>query len=136
METINLENDIQIMYVTASSFPAGIMDAHKKLHEHITYTPERKYWAVSRPEMVGVIVYRAGAEELEPGEGEKCGLETLTIKKGKYISTTVQDYMSIPQVIAQTFRQLLAQQGLDPRGYCVERYISKEDVQCMVRLED
>jgi hypothetical protein len=37
METIKLENDITVMYVTAASFPDGVLAAHQKLHSLIPF---------------------------------------------------------------------------------------------------
>ncbi|MEJ7681069.1 MAG: hypothetical protein WKG06_25095 [Segetibacter sp.] len=80
METITLDNDIKVFYIEAKSFPDGIMDAHKKLHELVSFTPDRKYFGISRPEN-GVIVYKAAAEEINQEEAEKLGCETLVLKK-------------------------------------------------------
>ena len=85
METIKLENDITVMYITAASFPAGVLAAHQKLHSLIPFSTERKYFGLSRPEGGDEIVYKAAAEVLESGEAEKLNLETLTIKKGTVI---------------------------------------------------
>jgi len=136
METIILENDVVVMCVTADSFPNGVMAAHQKLHSLITYSAERKYYGLSRPEGTGGIIYRAAAEELEPGEAEKLSFDTITIKKGKYISATIHDYMKDLPAISSTFQQMIARPDIDPQGYCVEWYLSDKDVQCMVRLED
>ena len=80
METTKLDKDIKVFYFTAGSFPSGIMDAHQKLHSIVPFSPGRKYFGISRPEN-GVIVYRAGTEELQPGEGKKFGCESLILKK-------------------------------------------------------
>ena len=133
METITLDNDIKVFYETAKSFPDGIMDAHKKLHELVPFSTERKYFGVSRPEN-GVIVYRAAAEEISPGEAEKLNCDTLVLKKGKYICHTISDFMKDIPGIGNAFRELLSSPDLDPEGYCVEWYFNDKDVKCMVRL--
>ena len=134
METETIPNDITVFYTPASSFPEGIMAAHEKLHSLVPFSLDRKYFGVSRPEN-GKIQYKAAAEELTPGEGEKYHCKTLVIKRGKYISTTVKDYAKDKQSIQYAFQQLLEQPGLDPQGYCVEWYNSPKDVKCMIRLE-
>jgi len=134
METTVLDNDIKVLYITASSFPDGIMEAHEKLHSLIPFSTERKYFGMSRPES-GPIVYRAAAEEINNGEAEKYHCDTLIIKKGKYISITIKDYIKDIQSVKTAFDTILSQPGLDPQGYCVEWYLNEKDVRCMVRLE-
>ena len=136
METTILENNIKVFYVTATSFPDGIKEAHEKLHSLIPFSKERKYFGVSRPENNSDIVYRAAAEEMKEGEAEKLNCKTLVLKKGKYISFTVNDYMQDLSSIERAFKQLLSHPGLDPQGYCVEWYLNEKDVKCMIRLKD
>ncbi|HZE85516.1 MAG TPA: hypothetical protein VE035_14470 [Puia sp.] len=133
MEITTQDKDIRVFYITARSFPEGVMEAHQKLHSLVPFSTQRKYFGISRPEN-GVIVYKAGAEELTPGEGEKLNCETLVLKKGKYIGKTIHDYMKDIPAIGKTFQEIIASPDIDPEGYCVEWYISDKDVQCMVRL--
>ncbi|MES2616677.1 MAG: transcriptional regulator [Bacteroidota bacterium] len=137
MDKINLVNDIKIFYVTAASFPAGIMDAQEQLYAIVPFSPDRKFFGVSRPEDGNGIVYRAGAEEKKQGEAESLHCETLTIFKGQYISLTVTNYQDDVQAITRAFEQLLMHPHLDPQGYCVECYMSdRTTVNCMIRLAD
>jgi len=136
MENYNLEHDVPVFYVTATSFPAGIVKAHERLHELAPMEGGRRFFGLSRPEQ-GMIVYKAAAEELSAGEGEALGCETMVIKKGRYISTYIKDLAKRPEQIQEAFQVLLA----DPRiqhegGYCVEVYERAGDVRCMVRLRD
>jgi hypothetical protein len=133
MENYVLANSIQVFCVAAPSFPAGIMESHQKLHELAPFTTGRKFFGLSRPEN-GAIVYKAAAEEQYEGEGAKNGCETLVIRQGNYISIVLYNFMQDALSIGNAFRQLLAQPGLDPEGYCVECYLSDKDVRCMVRL--
>ena len=92
---------------------------------------------MSRPENGGPIVYRAAAEELEPGEAERLNCKTLMIKKGEYVATEVEGFREDPMAISRAFEKLLQQPGLDPQGYCVEWYATdSESVTCMIRLND
>lgn len=137
METFILSNDIQVFYVTAVSFPEGILDAHARLHRLVPFSADRNYYGVSRPENNGSIIYHAAAEEKSPGEAEKYHCDTLILKKGKYISLTLTDFRKDPRKIENAFQQLLAIPGLDPEGYCVEWYANdKEEVKCMIRLQE
>lgn len=135
METVFFDNDIKVLYVQATSFPDGIMAAHQKLHGVIPYSTKRKYLGISRPED-GVINYKAGAEELDPGEAEEFKLDTLTLKKGTYTCIDIHNYMKDLQAIGQAFDQLTGLPNIDPQGYCVEWYINDKDVKCMVRMAE
>lgn len=135
MEVINIEKDIPLFYITASSFPEGIMPAHEKLQALVPVSTERRYFGLSRPEGDGPIVYRAAAEELAPGEAEQLGLDKLILKKGRYISSTLKDYASDITSVDKTFGELLSYPDLDPEGYCVELYVNEKDMVCMVRLD-
>lgn len=136
METIVLENDIKVFYVTAKSFPQGIDSATKKLHSLFPFSMERRIFGLSRPENNNGIIYRAAAEEMYEGEAEKLKCKTLIIPKGKYIALLVNDFRKDVMSIDRAFRQLLDQPNLDPEGYCVEQYATdKEAVTCMIRLD-
>jgi hypothetical protein len=135
METLTIDKDIKVFYVTATSFPEGIMDAHRKLHGLIPFSQDRKYFGISRPEN-GTIVYRAAAEEMEEGEAQQLKCETLVLKKGKYISVTLSNYREDMTSIKKTFDLLLTRTDLDPQGYCVEWYLNEKEVKCMIRLKD
>jgi hypothetical protein len=137
METVKIEKDIKVLYVTAKTFPGGIPDAVAKLHKLFPFSGERKIFGLSRPEDGGEIVYRAAAEEMEDGEAEKLGCETLIIKRGNYISLTVNDFRKDVMLIDKAFKELLKQPALDPQGYCVEWYATGEEaVKCMIRLNE
>lgn len=133
METIAWKDDINVFYVVAASFPEGIMDAHNTLRAEVPVSAGRRYFGVSRPEQ-GTIVYKAAAEETYDGEGMERGYKTMVLRKGQYISLAVKDYAKDTKSIERAFKQLLAQPGLDPNGYCVEWYLNDKDVQCMIRL--
>jgi hypothetical protein len=135
MEPITIDKDIKVLCVTATSFPDGIKPAHEKLHSLIPFSTDRKYFGISRPEN-GIIVYKAAAEEMKPREAESFNLETVVLKKGKYISVDIKDYMKDLPSIGRTFDELLQHPNIDPDGYCVEWYLSKTDLKCIVRLKD
>ena len=135
METTTVDKDIKAFYITATSFPDGIKPAHEKLHSLIPFSKDRKYFGISRPEN-GIIIYRAAAEGLNDREAERLNLDTLILKKGNYISLTINNFMKDLPAIGEAFKQLLSNPGIDPQGYCVEWYLSEKDVKCMVRLKD
>jgi hypothetical protein len=134
-KTIILNKGIPLFYVTADSFPDGIMAAHQALHKLVPFSNKRNYYGLSRPEKGGAIVYRAAAEELSEGEGKTLGCETLVLKKGTYACTVIKDYLQNLPAIQKAFSALLQHPHLDPQGYCVEWYFNETDVSCMVRLK-
>lgn len=137
MNTIFLDKDFKVFYVTATSFPQGIREAVDKLHSLFPFSPARKIFGLSRPENGGEIVYRAAAEELEEGEGRLYHCDTLIISKGKYTSARVENFRQDPLAIDRTFKELLKHPDLDPNGYCVEWYETEgAGVTCMIRLKD
>ncbi len=135
METLTWNNDVKIFYITAETFPEGITAAHEKLHSLIPFSDDRQFFSVSRPEN-GQIVYRAGTAQLYDGEAEKFNCESLVLEKGRYASLTVPNYTADLTSIEKAFQRLLAEPNLDPQGYCVEWYISEQDVRCMIRLDE
>ena len=73
---------------------------------------------------------------MREGEAQAIGLDTLVLKKGRYISIMIPDFRKDIPAIGKAFTELLQQPGIDPEGYCVEFYPNMTDVQCMVRLAD
>lgn len=134
METVIFDQDIKVFYVTATSFPEGIMDAFQALYKLVPFSTNRKFFGISRPENDGPIVYRAAVEEIREAEAEKFNCDTLILPKGKYACLTINNYKEDIPAISKAFDTLLAQPGLDPQGYCVEWYFNDTDVKCMVTL--
>ena len=135
METFVLDRDINVLCVTAKSFPDGIMDAHERLRELVPSYQQRNYFGISRPEGHGVIQYHAAIEESFPGEGTSLGCKTIILKKGNYHYLTVTDYMNNLPKIGPAFEKILDTKAVDPQGYCVEWYdFGKDEVKCMVRM--
>jgi hypothetical protein len=136
MEIYNLEKDISVFCITADSFPAGIQNAYDALYAKLPTKDGRKFFGLSWAIENGSIIYKAAVEESYDGEAEKLGCERFTIKKGKYISEFIPDYMKDVQGIGRIFKALLAQPGIDPKGYCLEIYAGAKDVWCMVPLAE
>jgi hypothetical protein len=135
METVAFEKDLALIYVSASSFPAGVMDAHNKLQNMVPFVIGRKFFGLSRPEN-GAIMYKAAAEVLNVNEAALLNLDQIVLKKGNYVYIDIPDFMQHLPLIAETFTKLLAHPNIDPQGYCVEWYLNAKDVKCMVRLQD
>jgi len=135
MEIITLEKDIPVFYVEADSFPEGILPAHQKLHSLVPFSTQRKYFGISRPEN-GIIKYKAAAEEVKHGEAKEYHCPELTLKKGRYVTEIIHNYMKDIGLIEKAFQRLLTHAELDPEGYCVEWYINSMDVRCMILLKN
>lgn len=135
MEEYVLNENIKVMYVTAESFPDGVLTAHQKLHAIFPADEKRRYFGISRPNEECIIIYKAAVEEITDGEAEKFGLETFTIKKGVFIGTLILDFMKDVSEVGKTFEKLLEHPNLDPNGYCLEIYNNETDVRCMVGLK-
>lgn len=133
MKTIVFDNDITILYTEATSFPDGVMEAYKKLHDYVPFSPNRKFLSVSRPEG-GSIVYRAGAEVIFDNEAVKFDLATMTIPKGNYLTITLNNFIEDIPAMKTAFETLMKQPGIDPDSWCVEWYFNDTDAHCMIRL--
>ncbi len=135
MEIYHLDRDIPIFCIPAESFPLGILPAHEKLHALIPFSPERNYFGISHPDRTGTIIYKAAAEEIKSGEATRLNLESMTLKKGRYLSLFIRNFHEDIQKIGRAFRQMIVDPRIDPRGFCIEWYLNEQDVRCMVKLD-
>ena len=134
METYTIPQNINAVYVQATSFPNGVMAAHKQLHAKVAAGNGRRFFGISYPNEKGGIIYKAAANELHPGEAGELGLETFTIRKGDYISEVLTDWCTQEGKIKDIFQQLLQHAKVARDGYCLEEYINDRDVRLMVTL--
>ena len=135
MEKYFLKDNIKVFYVTAKSFPNGVMAAYQKLHSLLPSTKDRKFYGISYPGENGTIIYKAAVEESQPGEAEKYGCDTFTIPKGEYISELLTDWKKDETIIGKTFKKLIAHPKIDKNGFCLEMYLNDKDMRCLVSLE-
>lgn len=134
MEIYHLTVELNIVYVTASSFPDGIDEAFDKLKKTLPDAENRTLFGISKPDEHGEIIYKAGALENDTHEAKKFNLETFTLKKGDYLCQTINDWEYNTIEIANTFMNyLLKDPRLDLTTYCIEWY-KGEDVMCMVKI--
>ena len=136
MQYFKLEKDITVFYVTASSYPNGVLEAHQQMHGYVTYNEKRNSFGISAPDKTGTIIYKSAAEELEKGEFSKHDLPQFVIKKGNYIFIDIVDFMKDIPAIGKAFEVLLSNPDIDPNGCCVEWYLTQSNVRCMVRLKN
>ena len=136
MDSFNLSEDIKVMCVTANHFPEDAERAHIQLHAMLAEKSGRRFFGISWPAENGEIIYKAATDEMEPGEAERLGLETFTIRKGNFHCFFIKDFMQDITNIRSAFKILLEQNDVDPKGYCIEWYIGENDVKCMVPIDE
>ncbi len=134
MKTITQENDITVFGVKAETFPEGITAAYNKLNEILPDMSGRQVYGLSWMED-DKIIYYAAINESEPGEGDKHGCLTRVLKKGNYISKTINEFMDHIPELGKTFEEMFRTYDYDPEGCCVEYYFNDKDVECRLRLK-
>jgi hypothetical protein len=134
MEIYTIEQDIAVLCVKATSFPEGVMGAFETLRSLLPSMEGRTIYGLSYPDGKGGLIYKAAANETFEGEAEKLGCETFIIKKGKYMSERLNDYMKDTSQFAKIFQQLLTA-DIEPHTYCLEIYLNEKDALCLVKLK-
>jgi hypothetical protein len=135
MEKFYLEQDVHLICVAASTFPEGISAAYEQLHTLLPPQPARNIYGISWGDPDGLVIYKAAAEQIHPGEAEQLGFEAFTLRKGEYLGVVITNFMEDIPRMGATFRELIANPLIDPNGICVEMYLGEKDVRCMVRLK-
>ena len=136
MKPYFLNADINVLCVTASSFPDGIMAAFDKLKSLIQSPAPRRVFGISYGDGNKNIIYKAAVEENSTDEAARLGCERFTIKKGEYISEHIEDFMKNIPAMGQAFQEMCRDKRIDSKGYCIAMYLNNnKDVLCMVRLD-
>ena len=136
MEKIILEQEIRVLCVKAATFPDDVLNAHQKLHYILPQGSKRNYFGISAPDITGKISYKAAAEITDQIVDSQLGLEVFTIRKGKYYSVVIYDFMNCIYKIGSTFQEIISRKDIDPEGYCIEWYFNDRDVRCMVKINE
>ena len=132
MENYTLDHDMSIMYVTATSFPAGIIDAFDRLRKQVEVKDARDFFGISHMSPEGII-YKAWVEQKEEWEAEKYGCELYTMKAGEYYVEKIGDWKKVMPQIGIAFQSLIKQPDIDLQGACIEWYDEHGGVMCMVK---
>ena len=135
IEEYVINKNIKVLCVTASSFPADVQTAHKKLHSLVHSTLQRTFYGISFPDKNGNIIYKAATEERYDDETMSLNLETFVIRKGVYISEVLVDWRKDEPSVGRTFQKLLSDPRIDKNGYCLEIYLNDRDMRCLVPLD-
>jgi hypothetical protein len=136
MKPYTLSSDINVLCVTASSFPDGITAAFNKLNSLIQSPEPRRIFGISYGDVKDNIIYKAAAEENFADEAARLGCERFIIEKGEYISQFIEDFMKNIPAKGQAFQEMCRDKQIDSHGYCIEMYLNNNrDVLCMVKLD-
>jgi hypothetical protein len=133
MDLRYLKNDIEVICVKASSFPQGVLAAHKELESKIKSTTGRRLFGISFPQQ-GEIVYSAAATQSSSDEAKHLGCDKFTIKSGLHVGQEVLNWQEKAHDLQNVFERLISDPRTDPNGYCLEEYVSDNDLICMVPL--
>ena len=136
MKPYFLNPDINVLCVTASSFPDGIMAAFNKLNSLVQEPGSRRVFGISYGDGNKNTIYKAALEENSADEAARFGCERFKIEKGEYISEYIEDFMKNIPAMGQAFQEMCRDKRIDSNGYCIEMYLNNnEDVLCMVKLD-
>jgi len=136
MKPYFLNSDINVLCVTASSFPDGIMAAFNKLNSLVQEPGSRRVFGISYGDGNKNIIYKAALEENSADEAARLGCERFTIEKGEYISEHIEDFMKNIPAMGLAFQEMCRDKRIDSNGYCIEMYLNNnKDVLCMVKLD-
>lgn len=135
METYELKEDMNILCVTAKSFPDGVVEAFQTLEKLFPTAPGRPYFGISYVDEKGGILYKAGILEAFENEGDQYDCETITISKGNYIMETLTNWRGNEKIIGEAFRNL---GDSNPNAVApgLEWYQNDGSVRCMLRINE
>jgi hypothetical protein len=134
MGIYELEQDMKVYCVRASSFPNDIGKAFSELISLLPTLEGRTFFGISYQDKNGRMIYNAAVLELYEGEGSTYGCETYVIQKGEYLTELLKDWKKNEASIGITFGKM-ASVRTDTVFPCVEWY-QGEDVFCMVRIDN
>lgn len=130
-----IEKDIPVLCATVKTFPDGIMEAYDQIEKAFPDRKGRLFYGLSKPNLQGIIVYKAAIEQKSDEEAEKFGLEKFIIPAGTYVYEDVVDFSFNPsEMIGGAFRRLLSDARIDPTAWCIETHTGDDTVRCMVRI--
>jgi hypothetical protein len=131
METIRLNEPVNVIGFPVKTFPMGISEAFDKLTEMLGFN--RPYYGLSKMSSAGVM-YIAAALKKSVNEKSTFKLEEYTIPKGEYAVRIIKDWKRNLSAIPHVFGDLLKTEGIDDAVPCVEWYKNDDEMLCMVKL--
>ena len=125
-------DELNLMYVQASSFPEGVQEAWRQLESRLPTIKRRKFFGTSR--LVGEkIEYRACVVPSDESEPSRLGLDTFTIPAGNYASKNLVDWTKQTQ-IKTIFEELSSKYTVDSSRPHIEFYRSQKELVLMVPI--
>jgi hypothetical protein len=126
-------DELNLMYVQASSFPEGVEEAWRQLESRLPTIKGRKFFGTSQ--LVGEkIEYRACVAPSDESEPSRLGLEIFTIPRGNYASKKLVDWTKQTSLIKTIFEELSSKYTVDSTRPHIEFYRSREELVLMVPI--
>lgn len=135
MTTVELPNDIQLLCVTAKTFPAGVKQAFDQLYQQVPDAPKRACYGIYE-EQEGHVTYRAALVAQTLDEAQKLGMESYLVAKGKYAMETIQDWSTNIPAIGATFCKMLENEKVDKESPSIESYQPNDVLHCLLILKN
>jgi predicted transcriptional regulator YdeE len=132
MKEVQINEELRLSCIKATSFPQGIVPAFTNLEQKIGGASGRAFYGLSRGNKNGIDYWAAVLSK--HGEKLPAGLEEIVIAPGTYLTAQLSNWRGNEVIIGQTFQKMLDEPRLDPDGYCIEKYLDDDDVICMVRI--
>lgn len=130
-----LENDLHVFGFEVKTFPSGIEDVFNTLMKLLPDGNARSYYGVSYVNNDGKIIYHAVTGETFKGEAQAYPCETSVIKKGEYLTETVNDWRRKLDFIKDVFHEMMKDPRVDHSAKCVEWYKTDDEMLCMVKTK-
>jgi hypothetical protein len=130
-----LNEDINMICVTAKSFPDGIIEAFQTLESFDPSICERSFYGITYQDKTGETIYKAAVAESFDGEAKIYGCETFKLIKGEYLTIAIYDFMKNIEVIPRAFQKLVADSRHDNSFPGIEWYRNDREVILMVRTK-
>jgi len=134
MEKVTLPHDLKVFGVHVNTFPNGIGDAFDALIKRIPDGERRSYYGISDMSDDGRILYYAAAEEKFEGEAKTYNCDIYIVKKGEYLTVTVNNWRKKTDSIKDVFEAMMSDERIDKTNPCIEWYKNNDEMLCMVKL--
>lgn len=135
MQILQLPEPMLTYGLAADTFPEGIQQAHERLHRLLPAHKQRNYFGLSWP-YDGQIIYLAATTAVAGENLATGGLQVKEITAGAYLYIDVPFYNQHPEQIGMAIRKLIADERIDPAGFCIEWYLDGGLCRCMVRMQE
>ncbi|HLT75552.1 MAG TPA: hypothetical protein VKZ68_10705 [Ohtaekwangia sp.] len=132
MERIQLTSEIRVFGLEVENFPHDIGAAFSRLANLVEGGFNRPYYGICEMKE-GSAIYRAAAQEMYEGEGEKYACKSYVIEKGTYLAVTVHDWRRNTESIKDVFEDILEDDRVDFAKPFVEWYKDDMEMICMAR---